>query len=113
MRTTNDCYVHHTGLYKRIGCVTNEEPTVSDLTDGEEKWRIVNKPKRYGTVFTFVLLFFRDLKYGQLPYRTLYTFCRNGRAKKNINQRTNGPVNAHLIYCPSKAQNIQNLENIW
>ena len=29
------------------------------------------------------------------------------------NQRTNGPVNAHLIFWPSKAQNIQNLENIW
>ena len=29
------------------------------------------------------------------------------------NQMTNGPVNAHLIYWPSKAQNIQNLENIW
>ena len=29
------------------------------------------------------------------------------------NQRTNGPVNAHLISLPSKAQNIQNLENIW
>ena len=26
------------------------------------------------------------------------------------NQRTNGPVNAHLISRPSKAQNIQNLE---
>ena len=31
----------------------------------------------------------------------------------NKNQRTNGPVNAHLISWPSKAQNIQNLENIW
>ena len=30
-----------------------------------------------------------------------------------INQRTNGPVNAHLISWPSKAQNIQNLENLW
>ena len=30
-----------------------------------------------------------------------------------MNQRTNGPENAHLIYLPSKAQNIQNLENIW
>ena len=29
-----------------------------------------------------------------------------------INQRTNSPVNAHLISWPSKAQNIQNLENI-
>ena len=28
------------------------------------------------------------------------------------NQRTNGPVNAHLISLPSKARNIQNLENI-
>ena len=26
------------------------------------------------------------------------------------NQRSNGPVNAHLISWPSKAQNIQNLE---
>ena len=31
----------------------------------------------------------------------------------HINQRTNGPVNAHLISRPSKAQNIHNLENIW
>ena len=30
-----------------------------------------------------------------------------------LNQRTNGPVNAHLISWPNKAQNIQNLENIW
>ena len=28
-------------------------------------------------------------------------------------QRTNGPVNDHLISCPRKEQNIQNLENIW
>ena len=27
-------------------------------------------------------------------------------------QRTNGPVNAHLISWPCKSQNIQNLENI-
>ena len=32
---------------------------------------------------------------------------------KSKNQRTNGPVNAHLILWPSKAQNIQNLEKIW
>ena len=29
---------------------------------------------------------------------------------KSINQRTNGPVNAHLISWPSKAQNKQNQE---
>ena len=29
-----------------------------------------------------------------------------------FNQSTNGPVNAHLISWPSKAQNIFNLENI-
>ena len=33
--------------------------------------------------------------------------------KPKTNQRTIGPVNAHLISWPSKAQNIQNLENIW
>ena len=31
----------------------------------------------------------------------------------DLDQRTNGPVNAHLISWPSKAQNIHNLENIW
>ena len=34
------------------------------------------------------------------------------RFKTLSNQRTNGPVNAHLIPWPTKAQNIQNLENI-
>ena len=29
------------------------------------------------------------------------------------NQRTNGPVNPHLISWPSYVQNIQYLENIW
>ena len=37
--------------------------------------------------------------------------CKN--EKDLINQRTSGPVNAHLISWPSKAQSIQNLENIW
>ena len=35
------------------------------------------------------------------------------KMKKNIqpyNLRTNSPVNTHLIFRPSKAQNIQNLE---
>ena len=31
----------------------------------------------------------------------------------NYDQRTNGPVNAQLISWPCKAQNTQNLENIW
>ena len=30
--------------------------------------------------------------------------------RSSTDQRTNGPVNAHLISWPSKAQNIQNLE---
>ena len=30
-----------------------------------------------------------------------------------LNQGTSGPVNAHLISWPSKAQNIQNLQNMW
>ena len=31
-------------------------------------------------------------------------------SSQTLNQRTNGPVNAHLISWPSIAQNIQNLE---
>ena len=36
--------------------------------------------------------------------------CEHG--EDILDQRTIGPVNAHLISWPSKAQNIQNLENI-
>ena len=38
---------------------------------------------------------------------------RKKSVKQKINQRTNGPINAHLISWPSKEQNIQNLENLW
>ena len=41
------------------------------------------------------------------------TCTKNGSYCEKENQRTNGPINAHLISWPSKAQNIQNLENIW
>ena len=37
----------------------------------------------------------------------------NNNNDNNNNKRTNGLVNAHLISWPSKAQNIQNLENMW
>ena len=43
----------------------------------------------------------------------IYIVLRKKSVKLKINQRTNGPVNTHLISLPSKAQNIQNLENIW
>ena len=39
--------------------------------------------------------------------------CTRSHKVTITNQRTNGPVNAHWIPLPSKAQNIQNLENIW
>ena len=42
-----------------------------------------------------------------------YKMFIEGKTLASVNQRTNGPVNAHLISWPSKAQNIQNLENIW
>ena len=39
-------------------------------------------------------------------------FCEGQSSKENnSDQRTSGPVNAHLISWPSKAQNIQNLES--
>ena len=44
----------------------------------------------------------------------LYLKGNEGRKEEiKENQRNNGPVNAHLISWPSKAQNIRNLENIW
>ena len=49
-------------------------------------------------------------------YKTKPPVSNDQRLKYNRyirNQRTNGPVNAHLISCPSKAQKKQNLENIW
>ena len=55
----------------------------------------------------------------QLPfshYKSMGTIsCHSNQSSYliGINQRTIGPVNAHLISCLSKAQNIQNLENIW
>ena len=50
-------------------------------------------------------------KYGATRYLTHLQnmpTCQPGHQ----DQRTNGPVNAHLIPWPTKAQNIQNLENI-
>ena len=50
-----------------------------------------------------------------LPNVTMFTYAN--RSEKICSfilyQRTNDPVNAHLISWPSKAQNIQNLETIW
>ena len=47
----------------------------------------------------------------------IYSIYRNqsnlSYKKYSKNQRTNGPVNAHLISWPSKAQKIQNLDYIW
>ena len=56
-------------------------------------------------------------RYGRLHITsTSCTRSNTATAKQNKitskirNQRTNGPVNAHLIAWPTKAQNIQNLE---
>ena len=42
-----------------------------------------------------------------------YYYKNDNTSNMSHNQRTNGPVNAHLISWPSKAKNKQNLENIW
>ena len=44
--------------------------------------------------------------------KNLVSFCQFV-LKTLSNQRTNGPVNTHLISWPSKAQNIQNLKKIY
>ena len=46
-------------------------------------------------------------------YPPTNTVCRGYNYSNILNQRTNGPVNAHLISWPINAQNIQNLENKW
>ena len=53
-----------------------------------------------------------------MPFQCVVpTDCTYLRCPRDIprmfNQRTIGPVNAHLLSWPGKAQNIQNLENIW
>ena len=53
------------------------------------------------------------LCHGILVAKVQLDFEHNGHDIRNTDQRTNGPVNAHLISWPSKAQNIQNQENIW
>ena len=50
----------------------------------------------------------QTLIYHRVEYVLIFCFI----SAEMTNQRTNGPVNAHLISWPSKAQNIQNLENI-
>ena len=65
----------------------------------------------------------RNVNFHFYHYKTMETLsCHRNQSSylTKINQRTIGPVNAHLIYMywPSKAlsgkaQKIQNLENIW
>ena len=47
--------------------------------------------------------------------KTLYRYISFNNQSVDVSkyQRTSGPVNTHLLSWPSKAQNIQNLENIW
>ena len=59
----------------------------------------------------FILTFFPTSQGGST--RNLALTDQAVSEKMFENQRTNGPVNAHLISWPSKAQNIHNLENIW
>ena len=56
---------------------------------------------------------FLTLLFGMGFDQTLDLNPINSKHRTNLNQRTNGPVHAHLISWPSKAQNIHNLENIW
>ena len=53
----------------------------------------------------------------KLEYDKENKFCLSfhnlAQLNEDYNQRTSGPVNAHMLSWPSKAQNIQNLENIW
>ena len=54
-----------------------------------------------------------DLDLGQVFIIHKASALRSSWSQAYHNQRTNDPVNAHLISWPSSAQNIQNLENVW
>ena len=70
---------------------------------------IISLPKHFHLYRDFVKVCSR-LAFGAYMYVVMIKIVFS---KAHHNQRTNGPVNAHLISWPSKAQNIQNLENIW
>ena len=73
---------------------------------------VIKETKHYGHTFgrTVGRSFVRSDNM-KTVYPPTNTVC--GRYNKGNDQRTNGPVNAHLISWPTKEQNIQNLENIW
>ena len=52
-------------------------------------------------------------KYNTPIRSTIFNFNKLVADLDIDNQRTSGPVNAHLTSWPSKAQDMQNLENIW
>ena len=54
-----------------------------------------------------------DLDLGQVFIIHKASALRSSWSQAYHNQRTNDPVNAHLISSPSTAQNIQNLVNVW
>ena len=84
-------------------------------------------------IYLFFFFYFIDifvataeLNYARNLSMSIWTFSRqfifanfslhknkSAYSKKLSNQRTSGPVNAHLISWPSKAQNIQNLKSVW
>ena len=67
---------------------------------------VVNLRKKQG--FTILTLILSTM----MCIQNLVLFCHYV-LKILSNQRTNGPVNAHLISWPSKTQNIKKQENIW
>ena len=96
---------------------TNCAPLVADMLPfchERDFMKSLTKEKRYGMINAFNstsrclddLNYIDNIHFEQMIYK-IYP------AELQLNQRTSGPVNAHLISWPSKAQNKQNLENIW
>ena len=82
----------------------------------------LTSPFVFATLIVFTGLYFPILKFQASShllwlYSTWSETLKKGFLTTRLiscqNQRTNGPVNAHLVSWPSKAQNIQNLENKW
>ena len=117
MSTHNLCFQQNQGPHLNIQIWLNRNFSLSIAMTANQ-----NQPfgQRHMVAFglkTIPEFFFVKLCKTICSYKAIngniHFFSKISQWKLSCNQRTNGPVNAHLISSPSKAQNIQNLEKIW
>ena len=107
-------------LNSNNGCQLTEQTRNSIANDQREITPKISKAELWFLCMTHCLIVrykcmkfqpnsFNSVQLTELTQNYIYLHYKGD----NLNQRTNGPVNTHLITWPSKAQNIQNLEKIY